>query len=135
MTSGLFVFVFAGFTFTTGSASVVMVSSRSTVTVDALTVLVGPSALLDPETWSLSTSLDPAAADPAADSTLCADDDDDPDTDADDAEDAEDDDPVSPPDESDSAAATPWLAPSAMPAPTVTTHTPRNQRLELTDGM
>jgi hypothetical protein len=88
---------------------------------------------LDPGSWSLPTSFDPVAAVPEG-SESCVDDEgpDDPDVPDDEADDDE---PASPPVESDSAAATPWLAPSAIPIPAVTTHTPRNQRLALTDGM
>ena len=114
-------FVFAGFTFTTGSAVAVDVSSRSTVTVLALTVLVGLPSPLGPESWSLPTSFVPVVAAPEGASAP--------------GFDGADDDAASPPDESDSAAATPWPALSAMPAPAATTHTPRNQRFALTDGM
>ncbi|OPX11509.1 hypothetical protein B1790_08180 [Mycobacterium sp. AT1] len=96
-------------------------SSRSTVTVLALTVLVGLPSPFDPESCFLPTSFVTAAASPEDVSAL--------------GFDGADDDPVSPPGESDSAAATPWPALSAMPAPTATTHTPRNQRFALTDGM
>jgi hypothetical protein len=104
---------------------VVMVSSRSTFTVYALTVLVGPPTLEDPESRSLSTSFDPTAAGPEGSDA----------PDVPDVPDVPDDELAPPPDESDSAAATPWLAPSAIPTPAVTIHAPRNQRFALTDGM
>ncbi|WP_149480334.1 hypothetical protein [Mycolicibacterium sp. P1-18] len=90
---------------------------------DALTVLVGPSVLLDPESWSVSALFDSVAAGPEGSDA--------PDVPDDDA----DDDAAPPPDASDSAAATPWLAPSAIPTPAVTIHAPRHQRFALTDGM
>ncbi|MEU0495231.1 hypothetical protein [Mycobacterium sp. NPDC006124] len=107
------------------------------VTVDALTVLDGLSVSLESPAEFCPAALPFDPVDTSAVFTAVGADsvpDGEPGDDADAGEDA-DEDSLLPPEESVSAAATPWLALSAMPAPAATTHTPRNQRFALTVGM
>jgi hypothetical protein len=91
--------------------------------VEALTVLVGLSALVVPalESWLLSTSLETTGV---TSGVVCDVWDDSVGDDAGPASVA-----------SDSAAATPLPAPSAMPAPATTIHNPRSIFFDVTAGL